>query len=97
MTFTELSDEDKNTIYNWAINRDSANVIKNHIKDIFKTYSKSDINLQWRPEIVEPLWFRAQSIVSMLHSDIPYIFEHTNLLRKISGQKLLISGIDINH
>lgn len=95
MTFTELSDEDKNTIYNWAINRDSANVIKNHIKDIFKTYSKSDINLQWRPEIVEPLWFRVQSIGSMLHSDIPYIFQHTNLLRKISGQKLLISGIDM--
>ena len=31
----------------------------------------------------------------MLHSDIPYIFTHTNILRNISGQRLLLSGIDM--
>ena len=95
MTFEDLSDIDKKTIFDWAANRDPALFIKDRIMDTFKQYAKNNSNLEWKPEIVDPLWFRIQSIGSLLHSDIPYIFSHTNLLRKISGQKLLISGIDM--
>ena len=70
-------------------------MIKSHILGIFNEYAKNDLNLEWIPEIVNPLWFRIQSIGSMLHSDVPYILTHTNLLRKISGQRTLISGIDM--
>ena len=53
--------------------------------------------MDWNVDIVDPLWFRMQSVGSLLHSDIAYIFKHTNLFKKISGQKLLISGIDLQH
>ena len=95
MTFDELTDEDKNTIYNWAVNVESTRFIKGHIMNLFNEYAKNDTNLEWTPEIVNPLWFRIQSIGSMLHSDVPYVLTHTNLLRKISGQKILITGIDM--
>ena len=62
---------------------------------IFESFGKSDSSMDWEHQIVDPLWFRIQSIGSMLHCDIPYILGHTHLLKQISGQKHLISGIDI--
>ena len=96
ITFEDLTDNDKQTIFNWAATRYPTLFIKDRIMDTFKQYAKNDFNLEfeWKPEIVDPM-FRIQSIGSMLHSNIPYIFNHTNLLKKISGQKLLISGIDM--
>jgi len=89
VTFEELSGDDKVTIYNWLWNKEATKFIKIHSLNLFKKYTKD------KSEIVDPVRFKIQSGGSILGSDISYVLSQTNLLTKISGQRMLISGLDM--
>eukprot|EP01083_Nonionella_stella_P009378 27039_1 len=97
LTFEQLSDDDKRTIYEWAVKREGTQFFKQRAAEVFESYAANESALDWEIKVVDPLWFRIQSAGSMVHTDTPYIARHTNALSKISGQKLMISGIDMTH
>eukprot|EP01084_Bolivina_argentea_P263696 446408_1 len=94
--FTELSDGDKQQISEWfQTETDSQNLQKdliNIVTELLPNKNNNNHINKWTTERINPLWFRAQSIGTAAHADLPYLSIHTNLFIDFETEKLRWAG-----